>query len=57
MSSTGTIISTANQTNYFYLMADLAHKSDTPDFLPKMTTKYAIPLWTAGVSYSETLFC
>ena len=44
MSSTGTIISTANHTNYFYLMADLAHKSDTPDFLPKMTTKYAIPL-------------
>ena len=26
MSSTATIISTANYTNYFYLMADLAHK-------------------------------
>ena len=26
MSSTGTIISTANYTDYFYLMADLTHK-------------------------------
>ena len=28
MSSTGTIISTANYTDYFYLMADLTHNTD-----------------------------
>ena len=43
MSSTGTVISTANYTNYFYLMADLAHKMILL-FLPKMATKYALRL-------------
>ena len=36
-------------------MADLAHKMILL-FLPKMATKYALRLWTAGVSFSETLF-
>ena len=35
MSSTGTIISTANHTNYFYLMADLAHKMILLTFFKK----------------------